>query len=244
MDKVKEIDVILSILRNTYGISDDMVREARRNAADKIEELLSLLAEKDKEIEGLLNNVKRAERDRLEVCDLLRERDREIERWKNDWQKLNKHIEEKLNLLMEKEKKIGKLEKENIQFAKWVQINASETGEQKVRAEKAEARIKELEKQLNQEMISINELSLANQYLGPKVDELEVKIANLEHDKELIAYGVGLDLMDKESLRARIKSLKEGIEEFLEDTYGENWKNEIDNFYPVDIKLYNLIKGG
>ena len=73
--------------------------------------------------------------------------------------------------------------------------------------------LQEIKKQSKQASLSakqayINALEFTIKHREKKVEELEVKIANLEHDKELMTYGIGLDLMDKESLKARIEELE------------------------------------
>jgi len=132
-----------------------------------------------------------------------------------------------LSLLGEKEKKAEELEKENIKFAKWVQINDSEKGEREVRAER-------LEEQLKQETVSVDELSLANQDLEKKVEELDILRCKTEEERD--------------NLWIRIKSLEEGIEKHKLSKYYKHRVGVIDHWSDItdtiDQELYNLIKGG
>jgi hypothetical protein len=65
------------------------------------------------------------------------------------------------------------------------------------RADQAEAKVKELEDQLNRETISVNELSLANQDLEAKVKELVKELGVLKTESETRIKELEVELKDQ-----------------------------------------------
>jgi len=161
-----------------------------------------------------------------------------------------KTIQYLLSLLSEKDKRVDELEKsitiKILENAKGAQV------------------LSDVEEQLRQETISVNELSLANQELEKKIEELENKV------NRFASYlkGSGEDI---DRFKARIKSLEEGIEKLYKlalwsHYYSDDcWytcpkhpdgscNTELEDktkcncgadFHNKDVEeLYNLIKGG